>query len=129
MYEKKINRVYMREMAIALFLYIALLVVSITLGRGMEHGALRTAFLSSPVIGLIVGGWAIARHAQRVDEFMRKEGLESIAIAALLTAGITFTYGFLETAGLPKLSMFCVLPLMCSLWGLVRCARAFQSHE
>lgn len=129
MYEKKLETAYLREMMMGFALYVALLVASITFGRAMDEGVLRLVVLLSPVLGLLAIGWALARHARRVDEFMRKEGLESIAIAALLTAGITFTYGFLETAGLPKLSMFYVLPLMGSLWGIVGCARALQNHE
>ena len=31
---------------------------------------------------------------------------------------LTFAYGFLENAGLPKLSYVYVLPLMITLWGI-----------
>ncbi|MES2899457.1 MAG: hypothetical protein V4723_06985 [Pseudomonadota bacterium] len=129
MYEKKVGGAYLRDMGIGFGVYVILLVASIVVGRGMEPSVLRTLFLCSPIIGLVLVCWAIVRHVQRVDEFIRKETLESIAIAAALTAAITFSYGFLENVGLPRLSMFCVLPLMGAMWGLVACARRLQSHE
>jgi hypothetical protein len=41
---------------------------------------------------------------------------EHLAIAAAVTAAITFAYGFLELAGFPRLSMFFVWPLMAVAW-------------
>ena len=38
------------------------------------------------------------------------------ALQAFGTALLTFTYGFLETTGFPKLSMFFVWPLMGAFW-------------
>ncbi len=129
MYEKKIFGAYRKEMWLGMAVYVVLLVASILFGRGMEPGLARTSFLVSPVLGVVLVCWSIVRHVRRVDEFIRKETLESIAISAVLTAAITFAYGFLETAGLPKLSMFCVLPLMFFLWACLACARKVQSHE
>ena len=129
MYEKRIFSSYQKELWAGMAVYVLLLVASITLGRGLEPGILRTLFLVSPVIGVVLICWAMIRHVRRVDEFIRMEMLESIAISAVLTAGITFTYGFLETAGLPRLSMFCVPPLLGGLWAILACARKMQSDE
>ena len=49
--------------------------------------------------------------------------LESIAIGAAVTAALSLTYGFLESAGFPKLSMFWVWPVMGLVWGLHACLR------
>jgi hypothetical protein len=59
---------------------------------------------------------AIVRQIRRSDEFMRKTMVEHIAITAAVTAGWTFTYGFLENAGYPRLSMFTVWPAMGATW-------------
>ena len=59
---------------------------------------------------------AVVRAIRGSDEFIRKTTLEHLAIAAAVTAGVTFTYGFLEIAGFPKLSMFVVWPLMGAVW-------------
>ena len=46
----------------------------------------------------------------------RRIHLEALALAFVGTALLTFTYGFLETTGFPKLSMFFVWPLMGAFW-------------
>lgn len=129
MYEKRVGRAYMREMAIAMVVYMALLCATIIYARGMDLGIVRTLLLASPMIGVILLVWALARHMLRVDEFVRKFSLENMALAAGLTAGLTFTYGFLETAGFPRLSMFVVLPLLFILYGVIACARAVANRE
>jgi len=72
--------------------------------------------------------WAIARHFGRMDEFVRLRSLEGLAIAAAVTAGLTFTYGFLETAGFPKVSMFWVWGIMGSVWALYSSLRCVFSR-
>ncbi len=132
MYEKKVGYAYLREMGLGMAVYISLLVVSIVYGRGWAPGLERTLFLASPVIGVVLVCWAIARHVRRVDEYIRKETLENIAVAAVLTAGLTFTYGFLETAGFPKLTMFLVWVAMGTSWAVVtllRCGFARAQHK
>jgi hypothetical protein len=59
---------------------------------------------------------AIIRQIRRVDEYQRLVILETVAISALVTAGCTFTYGFLEIAGYPRITMFAVWPLMGGAW-------------
>ncbi|MFC0251849.1 hypothetical protein [Massilia consociata] len=113
MYQKRINNTYLRELLGGLVLYCVLLVVAIRVGRPLEDGVPRTLLLVSPMIGFGLMLWAIARHVRRVDEYMRQLLLESVALGAGITAGLTFTYGFLETAGFPRLSMFAVWGVMC----------------
>ena len=123
MHEKKINSMYFRELGGSLLIYAAMLTAAIHFGRPMEEGLVRTLVLASPMIGFCLAVWAIARHFRRVDEFIRQTTLETLAIAAAVTAGLSFTYGFLETAGYPRLSMFTVWPVMGAVWGVVTCIR------
>jgi hypothetical protein len=125
MKEREGNRKYFIELLGALGLYVLVLVGSITLAKSMETGVARTGLLLSPVLPLGLAIWAIARHFRRVDEFIRLRSLESLSIAAGITAALSFTYGFLESAGYPKLSMFWVWPVMGAAWGLHTCARRF----
>ncbi|WP_426175367.1 hypothetical protein [Massilia sp. TWR1-2-2] len=118
-HEKKVMRTYHRELALSFVVYAVLLFGANWLGRPMADGVLRTAVLLSPVIGFGLMIWTIARHVRRIDEFMRQSLLETFAIAAAITAAVTFSYGFLETAGFPRLSMFAVWPLMGASWMLV----------
>jgi hypothetical protein len=73
--------------------------------------------------------WAVARHIRRIDEYMRMLVLEGLAIAAAATAGLSFTYGFLEGAGYPKLSMFTVWPVMGAVWGIVCLVRYYRDRR
>ncbi|MDM5181148.1 hypothetical protein PO883_28610 [Massilia sp. DJPM01] len=123
MHEKIIGRRYLRELFGAIGIYALILTAAIVFGRTLAAGPARTLVLVSPVIGIALAAWAIVRHMRRVDEFIRQSTLENLGIAAALTAGLTLTYGFLETAGFPRLSMFTVWPLMGASWlmtGLVR---------
>ena len=123
-HEKRVGGAYLRELGGALLVYALLLVATIRFGRPMEPGALRTVVLLSPMLGFCLGLWAIARHLGRVDEYVRKYLLESFALGAALTAGLTFTYGFLETSGYPKLSMFAVWIVLCGATSLVLLVRS-----
>ncbi|MET0983161.1 MAG: hypothetical protein ABWY02_13750 [Telluria sp.] len=79
--------------------------------------------LTTPMIGFGAAIRAIARHLWREDEYMRQRLMENIALAAAITAGLTFTYGFLELAGFPRLSMFTVWCVLCGTFGLVQLGR------
>jgi hypothetical protein len=125
-HEKRVGKAYLRELFGALLVYAVLLTSTIRFGRPMEEGVLRTLVLLSPMIGFCLMLWAIARHLGRVDEYLRGFLLESFALGAALTAGLSFTYGFLETAGYPRLSMFAVWMVLCAVTGLVSVARALM---
>lgn len=123
MHEKRVGKAYMRELMGSLALYMVLLFAAIRWGRPMEEGVLRTLVLLSPMIGFGLALWAIARHFGRIDEYVRMRLLETVALAAAITAGLTFSYGFLETAGYPKLSMFTVWCVLCGATVLVQLVR------
>ncbi|PWF43685.1 hypothetical protein [Massilia glaciei] len=123
---KKMAVTYAIELMAAMFVYAALLVATIKFGRPMQEGLLRTLVLLSPMLGFVLAGWAILRHFRRTDEYMRQNALESVAITAAITAALTFSYGFLETAGYPRLSMFWVWPVMGAVWALVLAVQAWR---
>ena len=118
MKEREVNNRYRVELFSAMVAYIGVLVGSIWLAKPMEDGLVRTLVLVSPVIPLLFAVWAIARHFGRMDEFMRLRSLEGLAVAAGVTAALSFTYGFLEGAGFPKISMFWVWGVMGVSWSL-----------
>ncbi len=128
MHEKTINRRYHKELFGALGIYAVLLVGAISYGRGMPDGVLRTLVLASPMIGFGLAAWAIARHIRRIDEYLRQFTLENLGIAAAATAGISFTYGFMETAGYPRQSGFVVWCLMGAVWMLVTLVRMVRDR-
>jgi len=124
MHEKRVARAYHKELWTALAVYAVLLVASILYGRPMQDGVLRTAILLAPMLGFALAIRAIARHVARIDEYQRRILLETLGLSFAITAGLTFSYGFLETAGFPRLSMFSVWIVMgasCAIITLVRC--------
>ena len=123
MHEKRFAKIYFRELFAALVLYTLILMLAIRFGRPMAPGVLRTAVLLSPMIGFGAGIWAIVRQVQRADEYIRMRLLENVSLAAAITAGLTFSYGFLETAGYPKLSMFTVWCVLCLSVAVVQLVR------
>jgi hypothetical protein len=128
MKERETNQKYRLELFSAMAVYIAVLFGSNYLAKNMEHGVARTLLLSSPVIPLMLAIWAIARHFGRMDEFLRLRSLESLAVAAAVTAGLSVTYGFLESAGFPKVSAFWVWGVMGFVRGVHACLRCVLSR-
>lgn len=107
---------YLVELTLALLVYIATLLLSMYLMPGMDSSAGRIAVSLIPVIPLIVTALVVIRQLRRLDELSQRIQLNALGIAFVCTALITFSYGFLEIAGLPRLSMFAVWPIMGSVW-------------
>jgi len=128
MHEKRVARAYHTELWVAIGVYIVLLVGSIKLARPMADGTLRTVLLLLPMLGFALMIRAIVRHVARSDEYQRLRMLESIGIAFAITGALTFSYGFLETAGFPKMSMFVVWMVMCASWGVVNLVRKWSGR-
>lgn len=125
MLEKDARRRYRLELFAGIGIYTVLLVVALVFGQTMPYGALRTALMLSPMLGFGLAMWAIVRDFGRMDEYILLRSLQSLGIAAGITAGLTFTYGFLENAGYPKLSMFTVWPVLGAAWFGINLARKF----
>jgi hypothetical protein len=129
MHEKRVGRAYRIELFAAIAVYIVLLLASIRFGRPMDDGLLRTVVLLSPMIGFGLMIRSIARHVARVDEYQRMRLLETLALAFGITGAVTFSYGFLETAGYPKLSMFSVWMVMGVSWGVASFLRSLAARH
>lgn len=128
MKQKERNLRYYRELTGALVLYGVVLVAALTFGQRTAPGAAQTLLYVSPMVPFLLAVWAIVRQIRRSDEFVRKTTLEHVAVAAAVTAGWTFTYGFLENAGWPRLSMFTVWPVMGAVWGVLACVEALRQR-
>ena len=121
MRESEVKKAYLRELFGALALYCVVLTAALHFGSGMQEGPSRTAILLSPCLPFLLVVWALVRQVGRLDEYLRLTTLEDIAIVCAVTAGWTFTYGFLENAGFPRLSLFVIWPAMGATW-LAVCA-------
>ena len=119
---------YVLELTGAMVLYGIVLSAAIRVAPGLPADGLKLIVCVSPMLPIGLAIWAMARHFRRVDEYLKLVILENLAFAAAVTAGASLTYGFLENAGLPKISMFVVWPVMGAVWGVVACLRAFRDQ-
>jgi hypothetical protein len=110
-------RKYLIEFGASMLAYmLALLVTNACLRAGMFHGAGRQAIALLPMLPGCAICWAILRQLGRCDELQRRLQFEALAMSFAATALLTFSYGFLEGVGYPKMSMFVVWPMMAALW-------------
>ena len=114
---KAVNKRYFKELTTSIVAYVIILIVVIMLVDGpFERSNLRYVLILLPMIPVIFTVRAIMRYLAGTDEMEREIQLKSLAISLAGTAFITFTYGFLERVGLPKISMFSVWHLIAVLW-------------
>ncbi|WP_395011505.1 hypothetical protein [Undibacterium sp.] len=116
---------YGSELGISIVIYTLVLFGSITIAKPMENGWLRTLIVLTPTLPAFGAFWAIIRHFRRMDEYMRVWLLEVIALAGGITAFFSFSYGFLEGMGYPKLSGFIIYVVFMGSWGLITLLRKF----
>jgi hypothetical protein len=119
MREREATRKYLIEFGGAMALYLVVLSASLRGARLLGAGMGRTALLLTPMIPVALALWAYMRQLTRMDEFQRMRNLQALAVAGGITGGFALNYGFLENAGLPRLSMFTVWMVFGGSWALV----------
>ncbi len=112
------SRRYLVEFGTAMAAYVVVVLVSGVVVRAHPDAGWRYVVAVTPLVPAIAAAVAVLRHVGRIDELERRIQLEALAFGALLTGLVTFTYGFVEQAGAPSLSMVYVLPLLVALWGV-----------
>lgn len=112
------KRRYFLELGGALVAYVIVLIASIHLLNGGLPNPWRTVVALTPVIPVALVFVAVARFMLSIDELQRQIQLESMAFAAGFTALAAVTYGFLESAGLPRPSAWLTYTVVMVAWGL-----------
>ncbi len=108
---------YFIEFGIAMVSYVALLLLSMFLLKSMDGDSpFRAPIALLPMIPAVGILWVVIRQLRVMDELQRKIQFEALSWAFGLTAVTTFSYGFLETVGFPRLSYFLVWPVMGAFW-------------
>jgi hypothetical protein len=107
---------YTLTMLISLALYAVALVVSLTWLKAGVEGPLKYAVAVLPVLPALGVPFAVVRFCQAMDELRLRIQLESLSFGFALAAIGTFTYGFLQNAGLPEVSWVWVWPVMAICW-------------
>ena len=110
------GRRYTRDLLIALLTYVILLHVSGFIVEANQDAGWRYVVATLPMIPAIFVAIVWVRYYRRMDELQQRIALEALAFAFGGTALITFGYGFLDAAGLPRISWWWVWPVMASLW-------------
>ena len=107
---------YAVTMLISLALYAVALVVSLTWLKAGVEGPWKYVIAVLPVLPALGVPFAVVRYCQAMDELQRRIQLESLAFGFAVAAIATFTYGFLQNAGLPDVSWVWVWPVMAMCW-------------
>ena len=123
------SKQYLKELATTLVVYLAVLVGSIELLTHVDVARpWRDLLALSPMIPAATMAWVILRELRRMDELQLRMQLEALGFSSAGTAILTFSYGFLEGLGYPRLSMFTVWPMLATLWivGIALARRRYQ---
>jgi hypothetical protein len=114
--ERKSARRYVYELLAAAALYTALLLTSL---MTVSHvgGALKFADALMPALGIAAMTAAMVRLGLRMDELQRQTMTNAAAFAAVVTVVVTPALGFLENAGVPRVSMVWVFAIAVLSWG------------
>jgi hypothetical protein len=96
---------------------VAVAVLSLAFNLGLVPPALAIPLALAPMVPAILAALAKVDGFRELDELQRKIQSEGILFAFVITAVVTFSYGFLEVyAGFPRLSMFFVWPVLAMGW-------------
>ena len=106
------------EIGLALLAYMMLLIGSVTLLRANPDASWRYIVAVVPVLPAALVVFLFVRRLAQIDELQKRIQTEAFGFALGATALLTFTYGFLEGAGMPNLNWTFVLPLIAILWGV-----------
>ncbi len=111
------KRKYMVEILSATGIYMLVTVASI-LWLKLRQPAAPWKYLiaAAPVLPAMLIPAAVVRCFRMMDEFQQKVHLEGLAFGFTGSAVLTLALGFLENAGIPRLSWTWVWPVMSGCW-------------
>lgn len=115
------TRRYNAGLALAMAAYVAILFATVwSIHRYDPQGALRYALALAPLVPVALIFPIGVRYFRETDEFERRMMIESLAIAAGVTALLSATYAFLENAGFPRLSAWWTWSVVLGSWAIAR---------
>lgn len=112
------GKTYVIRFTSAMLAYSVLLVAAVTLVQRMPDNPLRYPLMLLPVIPILFALMAFVRFFESMDELQKTIHLYALALSFAATGLISFTYGLLETAGMPHLSWVWIFPMMIAFWGI-----------
>lgn len=119
MTQKQIMKRYVREFLLSIVAYALILLASIYAIQNIAMAKLLQIIVAvAPGIPVVFVLGAVLRLLKDSDELQQRVNMLAIAFSAVLTGLLTFSYGFLENIGFPKLPTFAVFPMLFVLWGI-----------
>lgn len=116
---KQVMQRYLKEFFFAMSMYVVFLIASVTLLKNYEFSRVWQIVISlAPALPVVFVIIAIMRLLTNSDEMQQRVHLLATTFSAVLTGLLTFSYGFLENIGFPKLPTFAVFPMLFVLWGI-----------
>lgn len=122
------QRRYTRRFIAAMAAYTVLIMLMVYLIKRVEPLWIKALLALVPAIPIAVVAFELLRFVASQDELERRVQFEAATAAAILTASLTFIWGLLEIAGLPRLPVIFVLPMFCALYGFTvwRASRRYR---
>ena len=105
---------------IAMVAYCLTLMASVSYLSGMEIGTLERFIAITPMVPIVFATISLIKAVHDMDELHRRVNQEATATAAIVVGLLTFTYGFLEGVGFPKLEVIWVMPALIFIWGIAK---------
>ncbi|ENX17099.1 hypothetical protein F895_01034 [Acinetobacter sp. CIP 64.2] len=106
------------QLLIAISIYMVVLIGSLKSLNFIDIQWLKIVVSLTPMLPALVIAWVIIQQFKRFDELQQKIQLQALGMSFIGTSLITFSYGFLENVGFPKLTMFIIWPMMAMLWSI-----------
>lgn len=101
----------------AMAVYAMLIVLMVRLMKQVDPLWAKAILVLVPMVPITVALNEMLRFFASLDELERRVQFEAVTAAAILTCMLTFAWGLLELAGLPRLPVVMVLPLFCGIYG------------
>lgn len=113
---------YQWQVVIAMLIYMAVVFICVKLLKHTPPGPLRITLALLPALPVAWVMWSVIWYLKVADELQRRVHLESMAIAAGVTAFVSLTYGLLEDlAGFPMASAWWGFVILDLVWGVTVC--------
>ena len=105
----------------SIVVYVGVLFASISFLKHAPTGPLLYVAAIAPMVPLAGVFAAVTRYLMQSDEFVRQTTVTSLAVAGGITAMFVLTCGFLENAGLPRVSMWIIWMVYALSFGAAAC--------
>ncbi|MCC6501108.1 MAG: hypothetical protein IT313_12655 [Anaerolineales bacterium] len=119
MNQNQILKRYYKEFVTGMTAYVVALIVSLLVLNNTELPQMtKIVIVLIPIVPVVFVLLAILRALRDSDELVQRIQLQAVTFSSIATGLVTFSYGFLEGIGFPKLPTLWILPMMFLFWGI-----------